>query len=232
MGLFQSKKDPKADTPVVEETTDGVQLFFDGYFQELQRRGNAHFEKVVDENSTEFKSELDATISEANSKLKEYIAARLDEQLAENDKAVRTAQDAALKSLDRNASALEEQHKALSEKLQKNIGDQEAMLTSMSNDNIARMVAMKDAQDAAMESLNRSAKALEEQHKQLSETLEKNVAHQETVLVEAFQDNMAKIIEHYLLGALGDQYDLKAQLPVIIKQMEENKQAIVDDMKL
>ena len=43
---------------------------------------------------------------------------------------------------------------------------------------------------------------------------------------------MAAIVERYLLGALGDQYDLKAQLPAIIKQMEENKQAIADDMKL
>ena len=43
---------------------------------------------------------------------------------------------------------------------------------------------------------------------------------------------MARIIEHYLLEALGDQYDLKAQLPAIIQQLETNKQAIVDDMKL
>lgn len=52
------------------------------------------------------------------------------------------------------------------------------------------------------------------------------------MLVDAFEQNMAQIIEHYLLGALGDQYDLKAQLPSIIKQMQDNKQAIVDDMKL
>jgi hypothetical protein len=43
---------------------------------------------------------------------------------------------------------------------------------------------------------------------------------------------MAQIVEHYLLGALGDQFDMKAQLPSILQQLEENKQAIVDDMKL
>jgi len=58
------------------------------------------------------------------------------------------------------------------------------------------------------------------------------VASQEEMLVGAFQSNMAAIVEHYLLGALGDQYDLKAQLPAIIKQMDENKKAIVDDMQL
>jgi hypothetical protein len=55
---------------------------------------------------------------------------------------------------------------------------------------------------------------------------------QEEALINGFESNMARIIEQYLLGALGDQYDLKAQLPSIIGQMEANKQAIVDDMKL
>ena len=66
----------------------------------------------------------------------------------------------------------------------------------------------------------------------MAETLEANAAKQQEILAKAFEENMAQVIEHYLLGALGDQYDLKAQLPAIIKQMEENKQAIVDDMKL
>ena len=52
------------------------------------------------------------------------------------------------------------------------------------------------------------------------------------MMVDSFQDNMAQIVEHYLLGALGDQFDIKSQLPSIIKQLEENKQAIADDMKL
>ena len=43
---------------------------------------------------------------------------------------------------------------------------------------------------------------------------------------------MAKIIEHYVLLSLGDQFDLKAQLPYIIKQMETNKQNIIEDMRL
>jgi hypothetical protein len=43
---------------------------------------------------------------------------------------------------------------------------------------------------------------------------------------------MAVVVEHYLLGALGEQYDMKAQLPMIIKQMDANKKAMMDDMKL
>lgn len=91
---------------------------------------------------------------------------------------------------------------------------------------------MEGAQEKALESLNRSALALEEQHKQLSAMLEMSINKQQTILVDAFQQNMARIIEHYLLTAVGEKYDLKAQLPSIIQQMEANKQAIVDDMKL
>jgi hypothetical protein len=40
------------------------------------------------------------------------------------------------------------------------------------------------------------------------------------------------VVEHYLVGALGDQYDLKTQLPSILASLEENKQTIVDDVKL
>jgi hypothetical protein len=91
---------------------------------------------------------------------------------------------------------------------------------------------MKEAQDAALKWLNQSAQALNDQYQTINTTLQKNVAAQQEMLVSGFQSNMAAIVEHYLLGALGDQYDLKAQLPAIIKQMEENKQAIADDMKL
>lgn len=43
---------------------------------------------------------------------------------------------------------------------------------------------------------------------------------------------MARILEHYLIGALGEQTHFKAQLPSIIEQLEKNKQAMMDDMKL
>lgn len=43
---------------------------------------------------------------------------------------------------------------------------------------------------------------------------------------------MAQIIEHYLLETLGQQFDLKAQLPYIIEQMEANKKDMIEDMQL
>jgi len=35
-----------------------------------------------------------------------------------------------------------------------------------------------------------------------------------------------------VLQSLGDQFDLKSQLPYIVAQMEANKQNIIEDMRL
>ena len=131
-----------------------------------------------------------------------------------------------------SAQTLKDQHETLRKALQQNVTDQQTLLHNAFDENKTQITAMKDAQDAALKWLNQSAQALHDQYQQMSTVLQKNIASQEQMMVDSFQDNMAQIVEHYLLGALGDQFDIKAQLPSIIKQLEENKQAIADDMKL
>jgi len=246
MGLFhKDKKHDDGEAPNVEH-------FFDEYFQEeLRNHGRWYFEKVISENGTIFKQELEGTIERINTELKERIDAqldasvaqintnieehinnRLDAQFVEYAKVVKEAQDAALASLNKSAQAVLDQNTQLSTTLQSSIQSQEEALKKSSEQNLARLEEMKASQDAALEKLTAGAKAVEEQYQNLSADLEKRVAEQEEMRVDAFKDNMAKIIEHYLLGALGDQYDMKAQLPSIIAQLETNKQAIVDDMQL
>lgn len=92
--------------------------------------------------------------------------------------------------------------------------------------------AMKEAQELALSTLQRTVKDIEAQRQALTGTLEQEVAQREEALLKIYEENMAKIIEHYVLLALGDEFDLKAQLPYIIKQMEANKQEIIEDMRL
>lgn len=92
--------------------------------------------------------------------------------------------------------------------------------------------AMKDAQQLALDSLQKSATGIEQQRQELADAIQKYAVEREAALLKVYEDNMAKIIEHYLVQAIGDQFDLKAQLPAIIAQMEANKQNIMDDMKL
>lgn len=231
MGLFKrNQQTPK--TPPIDETTDGVQRFFDGYFSELRSRGQVAFEKSLEQHSDAFKKDLEATIDKASSALKEHLAKQLESQFIENNIAMKEAQQAALASLNQSTKTLQEQHKQLSDALQQNITQHQTILTDSFEENRAQILAMKQAQDSAIATLTNSIQSLEQQHQQLSGQLQKNVSEQEAMLVTAFEENMASIVEHYLLGALGDQYDLKAQLPSIIKQMEANKQDMMDDMKL
>jgi len=240
MALFQHKK---ADGDV-----DGPLHFFDEYFrEELRQKGREYFEKVIDDNATIFKKDLETLVVGANTEIKEHLIKHLDgtltqvnveitklmeEQLDNYSKKLSESQDAALQKLEQRNKELEDQHQELNQTLQKSITDQEAVFVSTYKENAAKIAELQEAHTLALRMLSDSAQALERQHQQLEAILQKTVANQEHMLVDVFEKNMAQIIEHYLLGALGDQFDLKAQLPAIIKQMEENKQAIADDMKL
>lgn len=248
MGLFQHKTPKKSD----DDASRDEEHFFDEYFrEELRNRGRWYFEKIITENGSLFKKDLDATvdqidlelkehvtkqldsaIAQLNAELREHVTKQIDQQFAEHSKTMQAAQDTALKAMTDSASALQAQHKQLSDNLEKHITDQNAILHNAYEESKAQVTTMKDSQRVALEWLKSSVQAMQDQYQQLGTVLQKNVADQQAMLMGAFEANMAAIIEHYLLGALGDQYDLKAQLPSIIKQMEANKQAIVDDMKL
>lgn len=251
MGLFQHKKPATQQSPE-EEALELEQHFFDENFrEELRNHGRLYFEKVINQNADLFKKDLDNTVAQVNTELKDHIAKqldaaivevnndlkehvtkRLDDQLAEYSKTLKEAQDTALASLTKSTQALQDQQKELSTTLQKTITDQQALLSSVFDESKSKIKTMNDSQASALQWLAQSAQAMQEQYQQMSTILQKNITEQQDMLISSFETNMARVVEHYLLGALGDQYDLKAQLPSIIQQMETNKQAIVDDMKL
>lgn len=90
---------------------------------------------------------------------------------------------------------------------------------------------MQEAQELALGALKKTAGEIDAQRAELTEALKQEVANQEAAMIAVYEQNMAQIIEHYLLEALGDQLDLKAQLPYIISQMEANKDQIIEDMR-
>jgi uncharacterized protein YbjQ (UPF0145 family) len=251
MGLFQHKNTDDGKSPKTI-ATDAVSAYIDETFQnELRSYGRTYFEKIINDTGALFQQDLNTTIgqvnvqlqdhvtkqldvaiAQVNVELKDRVAKQLENQFTEYNTEMKKAQDLALMSLTQNSQALQAEYNDLRVTLQKNVADQKVTLTNVFEENKVRIAEMKDAQDLALKSLNDSAQALKDQYAQINDTLAKNVASQEAALVGAFEENMGRIIEHYLLGALGDQYDMKAQLPSIIKQMEQNKQAIVDDMKL
>lgn len=91
---------------------------------------------------------------------------------------------------------------------------------------------MKEMQELAESSLQKVVGQVEEQRAAFAQALKDDVAKREAAVLKAYEDNMAEVIEHYVLQALGDQFELKSQLPYIIKQLEANKDAIKQDMQL
>ena len=228
MALFERKKKTAIDT-----AADKAELFFDESFRgELRTRGRLYFEKVINENAALFKEDLDATISHVYIDLKDHLTKQLDQQFADYAKTMRQAQDEAMRQLNNSVQDLQKQHDELGEQLKKSIEYQEAMLTSVFDKSKSQIDSMSHSQEEALQSLTEAVQAVQHQRDTLGQTLDQVVAAEKETLTKAYQDNAALIIEHYLLGTLGDQYDMKAQLPGIIKQMEENKQTIVDDIKL
>jgi len=253
VGLFQHKQDSnkKSRSPIVEVFEDEKNFFDADFRAEIREHARKYFEKTIQENAAVFKKDLDSAVSEVTTDLKthsiqqldgaiadikgelrDYAVKKLDERFVEYGKEMKDAQNSALESITHTANDVQEQYKQLAESLKKSITDQETTFTTVAKENSDRIATMKDSQDAALDLLNKGAQALQDQYQQLRTMLQKNIVDQENMILTAFQDNMAQIVEHYLLGALGDQFDLKAQLPSIIKQLEENKQAMTDDMKL
>jgi hypothetical protein len=166
----------KAYTDIVEE--DATHVFNTEFREELKNRGRLRFEKIIDENATFMRQDLDATISALNTYMKDQIAGKLDVEFE------------------------------------------------------AYAKAMKEAQELALATLRRTAEEVETQRVQLADAMKSDVAQREEAILRVYEENMAKIVEHYVLQALGDQFDLKSQLPFIIGQMEANKQKIMEDMRL
>jgi len=91
--------------------------------------------------------------------------------------------------------------------------------------------SITDAKQLAIDSINKTQEAIEQQRQILGDQLEKQVAAEKTRLVAGFEKNMADIVNHYVLAAIGNEIDLNDQLEYIIGELETNKDAILEDIK-
>ncbi len=91
--------------------------------------------------------------------------------------------------------------------------------------------SITDAKQLAVDSIEKTQAAIEQQRQILNEQLQKEVEDQKAHLLGQFEQNMADIVNHYVLAAIGNQIDLTDQLEYILTELEENKQAIIEDVK-
>lgn len=145
---------------------------------------------------------------------------------------IQKQQSQLLQSLSSEVTLSIDQSRGLRDEMKQSVSQSAEQLLEVYQENIARLEKVRNAQDIAIDKLNQSVANLERQHEQLSELLNSSISQQKAMIAETINENMARIIEHYLFSALGDEPDISSQVPSIIRRMEENKQAMVDDMKL
>jgi len=91
--------------------------------------------------------------------------------------------------------------------------------------------SIMDAKNLALASLEKTSSAIEEQRKVLSREVAESLRIEKAQLLRQFETNMAEIINHYVLAAIGDQIDLSDQLEYILGELEDNKKAIIEDIQ-
>jgi hypothetical protein len=90
--------------------------------------------------------------------------------------------------------------------------------------------SIMDAKQLAVDSIEKTNAAVEDQRRILGEELQRQVAEEKAHLVSRFETDMARIVNHYVLEAIGDQIDLSDQLGYIISELEANKKEILKDI--
>lgn len=90
--------------------------------------------------------------------------------------------------------------------------------------------SIMDAKQMAVESIQKTNVAIDEQRELLGSQLQKEIAAEKKQMVERFEQNMTDIVNHYVLAAIGDQIDLNDQLDYILADLEENKAALLEDI--
>lgn len=91
--------------------------------------------------------------------------------------------------------------------------------------------SISTAKNLALESIEKTQAVIEQQRLVLERQMNEEAAAEKKRILDSFERNMADIVNHYILEAIGNEIDLTSQLDYIFGYLEENKQAIMEDIK-
>jgi hypothetical protein len=90
--------------------------------------------------------------------------------------------------------------------------------------------SITSARDVALSSIQKTQEVIDQQRIALEKQMNDQAAQQKAHLIERFENNMADILNHYILDAIGSEIDLTSQLDYIFQNLEANKKAIIEDV--
>jgi hypothetical protein len=90
--------------------------------------------------------------------------------------------------------------------------------------------SIMDAKQLAVDSIEKTNAVIDEQRQHLGKELQEQVAAEKAQLMSRFESDMARVVNHYVLAAIGNQIDMSDQLGYIISELEANKKEIMKDI--
>jgi len=91
--------------------------------------------------------------------------------------------------------------------------------------------SINDAKQLAIDSIEKTQATIEQQRQLMTEQLAEQLNAEKTRTIARFEGHMADVVNHYIMMAIGNQIDLTDQLEYILNDLEENKDAILEDIK-
>lgn len=91
--------------------------------------------------------------------------------------------------------------------------------------------SITDAKQIAVESIDKTIATIEQQREFLQKQLQSQYVAQKEDVIKHLEEDMARIINHYVVHAIGSQIDISDQLDYILNEIERNKPAIMEDIK-
>ncbi len=91
--------------------------------------------------------------------------------------------------------------------------------------------SITDAKQIALGSIEKTITTIDQQREFMERQMQTQAENQKVRIIARFEEEMAGIINHYVLRAIGNQIDVSDQLEYILAELESNKSAIIEDVK-
>lgn len=88
-----------------------------------------------------------------------------------------------------------------------------------------------DAKQLALDSIEKTVTTIEQQRQLLETQMQTQAEAERNQIIARFEEQLGGIVNHYVMQAIGNQIDLSDQLEFIIAELENNKAAILEDIK-
>lgn len=90
--------------------------------------------------------------------------------------------------------------------------------------------SISNAKDQAIDAIQKTQNLIDEQRAVMQHRLQEQADADKARIIQRFEQNMGEILNHYIIEAIGTEIDLSDQLDYIFTNLEENKQAIIEDV--